>query len=70
MTGLQVLHFMISRYVAASRLIPTHPERHDWKQAGASGLIIAVAMELYGEDYETATERVGDMITDVMCNSD
>lgn len=65
MTAVGLIQAMVAQYVANSRLITTNPEIHSWKQAGAAGMLIHAVMAAYGEDYETATERVADMITDV-----
>ena len=70
MTGVQTLNIMIIRYVSESRRTGRSDTIRTAHLNGMADMITHVAGVLYGEGDETATERVGDMITDVMCNND
>jgi len=68
-SALGVLRAMVAHYVHEGRKLDrlgdfaTQTERD--RHAGMSDMLVHVAGILYGEDADTATERVADMIEDV-----
>lgn len=64
-TAVELITAMVVHYEANSRLITANAEVHSWKQNGAGGMIVHAAMVAYGDDYESAVERVGDMLEDI-----
>lgn len=65
MTAVGLIHAMIAEYV-----IRTGQAGNTIYAAGMGAMITHAVMVAYGEDLETATERAGDMITDVMLGMD
>jgi hypothetical protein len=67
MSGLGVLGMMVAHYAYESSRLDNYSatETMRLKVAGMADMIVHVAGVLYGEDTDTATERVADMIDDV-----
>lgn len=74
MTAAGLIHAMIAEYVIrtgqAGNTIYAAGMGDMIYKAGMGDMITHAVMVAYGEDLETATERAGDMITDVMLGMD
>ena len=65
MSAQELLARLVAHYEAYTR----YREVDDYG-CGMAALLIESAMHVYGIDEDAATERVGDMVTDIRCDQD